>query len=198
MTPDALNAKNFSKKYLSPADPFDDLFNDIAIRVVIMTLTACARLDAVRTVTRESPLCNPPRYRFADIPLWFELARRGRVCCLPEVLASYRHAPTSATRQPHRLFRYQFSASTHEFLSDLLDNYGGSPSDDPKKACVARARLANAAILGDRKTARDSLGRLRRLGAVPTNRRTWRACVWPMCRSRAFSSRPRVHRSCVQ
>jgi glycosyltransferase involved in cell wall biosynthesis len=144
---------------------------DVLLSGVVLTLTACARRELVMRALGESPLCREHTYLFGDTPLWVELARYGKCCCVPEVFCSYRRSNNSATRQPDPFHTNRFSASSCEFFNDALDLYplpGGGAATLEAKVRFTRARLRAVAILGDPGNARKQLQRLKELGVRPT------------------------------
>jgi glycosyltransferase involved in cell wall biosynthesis len=98
---------------------FDLLMN----RRVVMTLTACARRTALDSVLRECPECYDSHFLMGDTQRWLELSRRGKVKYLPEMLATYRILPESASqaKDPRRVLRFALSA--REILYHYMRKY---------------------------------------------------------------------------
>jgi hypothetical protein len=169
---DALASKRFLKSDIST--------KDVLLSGVVRTLTVCAPRCYVQKALCESPLCRNSTYPFGDTPLWIELSRYGRLCCMPEVFASYRLSHNSATRSADPLQAYRFSSKSWQFQNDVLDLY---PSAQGEGATVAakihatRSRLRAVAILGDATTAREQLVRLKALNITPTPRDRFLCCV---------------------
>jgi glycosyltransferase involved in cell wall biosynthesis len=153
-------------------------FNDILSgQRIILTLTVCLRKAVMDLVLRECPECFDPRFLMGDTQLWLEMARRGKVKYLPDVLATYQVLPESATqsRDPARVLRFALSAK------DVLDHY------IEKYGCSAEARIAAktrsafhllrcAYRAGDVQVAIDALREYRRLAArIPLE---GRFCYW--------------------
>ena len=160
---DALHPPNGSEYFVT--------FEDILLSGVVLTLTVCARRDLVMRALVESPLCRKQNYLFGDSPLWVELARHGKCCCVPEVYCSYRRSANSATRQSDPLHRWRFAASVWEFINDALDLYplpGGSKVGLDAKVQITRSRLRVVSMLGDPETAKKQLQRLTTLGVHPS------------------------------
>jgi hypothetical protein len=169
---DALVSKRFRKSDIST--------KDVLLSGVVMTLTVCALRCYVQRALCESPLCRNHTYPFGDTPLWFELSRYGRLCCMPEVFASYRLSDNSATRSVDPLQAYQFNSKSWEFQNDVLDLYPlaqGEGVTAAAKIHATRSCLRAVAICGDPTTARKQLARLRTLNVTPTPRDRFLCCV---------------------
>jgi hypothetical protein len=173
--------------------------NDILLSGVVMSLTVCAQRYYVQTALRESPLCRNHTYPFGDTPLWFELSRYGKLCCMPEVFASYRLSHNSATRSADPLQAYRFNAKSWEFQNDVLDLYPSAQGEGltvAAKIHATRSCLRAVAICGNPSTARKQLARLRILNVKPTLRDWLLCCVahMPLPRAALLSaSRKSVH-----
>jgi glycosyltransferase involved in cell wall biosynthesis len=145
--------------------------DDVLSLRVVMTLTVCAQRCYVQKALCESPLCGNHSYPFGDAPLWFELTRYGKCCCVPEVFTSYRLSENSATRRADPLHAYRFNSKACEFRNDALDLYPlaqGEGATRVAKISATRSRLRAVAVLGDLTTAKEQLRRLRSLNVIPT------------------------------
>ena len=147
-------------KNLNDADAYNEM---LAGRRAAMTLTVCARHSVLQDILLSCPECYDPRFLMGDRQRWLELARRGRVKCLNEVLATHLALPESASRSasPDRLLRFRLSSKA------LIEHYIEKYDCAPEIKRLARLRAAilvlhATAELSDKKTARSIIDELRR------------------------------------
>jgi glycosyltransferase involved in cell wall biosynthesis len=157
------------KKQSNPAqEPISVEYEDlVTLHVILYPCTMVARTDAVRRAMLGDTLCSDDSQLLGDLPLWLELSQLGRVMCLSETLATYRHTPNSASRQSDPLHRWRFGMSTLDIVYRALERYplpGDASKTSNLKARAAWRILVMSAWVGDATTAREQWRRLRALG----------------------------------
>jgi glycosyltransferase involved in cell wall biosynthesis len=130
--------------YLGQQDCGDDARayeSIIAGRRSIGTLTVCIRRHVLEEV-RKAPECYESRFLMGDTQRWLEAARMGKVHYDPQVTATRRALPESATRSsnPERLLRFARSSR------DLFEHYLAKYPSPPEAAYAARRRSAVAVL----------------------------------------------------
>jgi glycosyltransferase involved in cell wall biosynthesis len=147
---------------LNDADAYLEL---LSCRRNIWTVTACIRRATLDAVLRECPECYDVHFPMGDTQRWLELARRGKVKCIHEALATRRALPESASRSKDRSRVLRFALSAKEILYHYLAKY-----DCPEtvarevKAHATLMVLANAFQAGDHTVARVQFEEYRQLG----------------------------------
>lgn len=144
---------------------------DDILRGRVKTVTVCTRTLLMQKAMRESPLCKPGLYPFADAPLWVEAMRQGHCVCLPESYGTYRLSRNSATRPREIMDVYRFIAAASEFDRTVLGLYTLRKGTEATRAArieATRKRLRALALLGDAEKAREELLWMSRLGAHPS------------------------------
>jgi len=79
----------------------------------IMTLTVVFRTDVYNEVRAADPYLFGTAFKMGDGQLWYEMARKGKIHFIPEVLCVYRVHEGSASRQPIKK-AYRFALSCAE------------------------------------------------------------------------------------
>jgi glycosyltransferase involved in cell wall biosynthesis len=155
-------------KSLSLAQDLNDenAFNDILSgRRIILTLTTCVRRSVLEAVLRDCPECYDTRFLMGDTQRWLEIARRGKVKWLPDVLATRHVISESATRSRNAARVLQFSLSAKDVLDHYICKYGCSP--EAKRGAKTRSAiylLSCAYEAGNAQTARAALNEYHRVG----------------------------------
>jgi glycosyltransferase involved in cell wall biosynthesis len=139
----------------------------------VKTVTVCTRTLLMQKIMRDSPLCRPGRYPFADAPLWVEAHRQGACVCLPEEYGTYRLSRNSATRPAEIMDVYRFIAAASEFDRTVLGLYPlrtGAEATRKARIAATRKRLRALSLLGDGEKAGEEMLWMSRLGAHPSAR----------------------------
>ena len=139
----------------------DDL---ILHRLLVKTLTVCARANSVKAVLKEHVECTSERFLMADTQTMIELSRLGRVKYMPHVLGTCNELPESAShsRCPERAFR--FMMNTCELKRHYLAKYGLRGGSDRVRLEVIRVsnlELRTASFSGRVPEAREAFERLK-------------------------------------
>jgi glycosyltransferase involved in cell wall biosynthesis len=108
---------------LDDACAFDEI---ISGRRWVMTLTACVRRSVLSSILSECEEVYSSRFLMGDTQRWLELARRGKVKYLPEVLATHQLIPESASQSRSPDKRLRFALSAKDVLDHYMDKYGCS------------------------------------------------------------------------
>ncbi len=147
---------------LNDADAYLEVLSS---RRNIWTVTACVRKATLDAVLRECPECYDPHFPMGDTQRWLELARRGKIKCFHEALATRRALPESASRSRDRSRVLRFALSAKEMLYHYLAKYECPEAVVREvKAHTTLMVLANAFEAGDHTVARAQFEEYRQLG----------------------------------
>jgi glycosyltransferase involved in cell wall biosynthesis len=159
----------------APPNDVDGYEQMLLRRRRILTLTVCARRDALDRVIRENLECTDERWPMCDTQRWLELTRIGKTRYWSESMATYNCLPESASnsRNPQKAFR--FTEKAGELILHYLQKY----TIDQNKTLQVRARVAFELVAAayrarDREKMRFWLEQLRATGLrVPVEARLY-------------------------
>lgn len=159
---------------LDDARAYEDIMTN---RRYPLTVTVVARNDALQWILDHCPECTDGRWPMGDTQRWLELARRGRVGCIHESLATTNVLAESAGQSRDKRKRLKFYLKGRELKLHYLEKY----PVDPELARVVREKLA-LVLLHHAFEARDAEAAemLYRDYRANTRRPAWRArwLVW--------------------
>lgn len=135
----------------------------------VCTCTVCIRTDLIINIIAELRNQNDPQFLMADLQLWLEISRMGKVYYLNDDLATYRILSESASHSKDISKLLQFSYSAHALRCYYLKKYN-CPDDIAKKVVTKYSLdlLKSAIWARNREIADIALGCLLKYEIVPS------------------------------
>lgn len=157
---DVIRSEGFRGEWIS--------YEDMVLKMCpyVLTLTAIARTHLIWRALIESPQCKDHSLPMGDLQMWLELVQSGKIRFLPDVLASYRMSPNSASRHFDPTAERRFWGAVREVKFQYLERLPlpQKPQETLReKIRLTEYQLREAAVLADRVSGKRQVARMKTL-----------------------------------
>ncbi len=122
----------------------------------VQTLTVLVRKSMADAALKANPECSDRKYLMLDLQLWLEVARLGKVKCLPESLATHNMLVESATHSGDPRKELRFAISVRDLVYHYVSKYEcAPPAAQAAKSSATLFALSKAWKAGDADLARS-------------------------------------------